>query len=77
MFHPRRKCPMISYDGKRFEPRPIRQPETSGTKRSSSTVVAGANAGTSKLSDAKDKGVPVLDQAQFARLLAGDDVKDV
>jgi NAD-dependent DNA ligase len=40
-------------------------------------VVAGINPGGNKLDDAAEHGVPVLDEAQFGRLLAGEDVEDV
>lgn len=40
-------------------------------------VVVGVNPGANKLADAEDKGVPLLTQEQYGRLLAGESIEDV
>jgi NAD-dependent DNA ligase len=40
-------------------------------------VVVGVNPGANKLADAEAKGVPLLDQQQYGRLLAGESIDDV
>jgi NAD-dependent DNA ligase len=50
---------------------------TSGVSGKTDYVVAGVNPGQNKLDDAERHGVPVLDAAQFGRLLAGDDIDDI
>jgi NAD-dependent DNA ligase len=40
-------------------------------------VVVGVNAGANKLADAEEKGVPLLTQEQYGRLLAGESIDDV
>lgn len=40
-------------------------------------VVVGVNPGANKLAAAEEKGIPLLDQDQYGRLLAGDSIDDV
>jgi DNA ligase (NAD+) len=49
---------------------------SSGVSAKTSALIAGAEAG-SKLDKAKEKGVPVLDEAQLGRLLAGESLPAV
>jgi len=48
-----------------------------GVSASTTALVTGANPGASKLSKARDLGIPILDKAQFERLLATGELPDL